>query len=117
MKRFLGFLLVTGMLFGGASCSSSGSDKKADAPATSEEKSGEGTSGNADVAAYCKAVDAYVAKAKDAMDDPDKAQALTAEAQDLSTKATALATAGLTADDAKDVGDCTKKSTDALLPG
>ncbi|QXC61734.1 hypothetical protein KSP35_02495 [Aquihabitans sp. G128] len=106
-------LLVTGA----AGCSSSGSDKASDkTEAVSTNDGGEG-SGNADVTAYCKAVDSFVKKAKAAQGDAAKAQALTADSQDLAKKAQALATANLSADDAQVVADCTKKSTDALMPG
>ena len=119
MRRFLGFLLVAGLLIGGASGCSSDDDKKADATTeeTTADEGGETTgSENADVKAYCDAVDEYVAAAKDVGTDPAKAQALTEQATDLSTKAGALATAGLSADDAQAVADCTEKSTAALMP-
>ncbi|HWJ98358.1 MAG TPA: hypothetical protein VNQ33_09370, partial [Acidimicrobiales bacterium] len=110
------------LLMGAAACGSSGGDdaKKSD---TTEAKSDSGSdegattdSSNADVKAYCDAVDEYVKKAKAAQSDPAKASALTDEAKDLTDKATALASAGLDADDAQAVADCTKKSTDALMP-
>jgi hypothetical protein len=109
---------------GGAACGSSGgSDAKSSdttAPKSTDESSTDKSttdSGNADVKAYCKAVDEYVKKVKEAKDDPAKASALTDEAKELTEKATALSTAGLDAQDAQDVADCTKKSTDALMPG
>jgi len=115
--------MIAGLLMGGAACGSSGGDdaKTSDTKASdsSDTKSDEGSttdSGNADVKAYCDAVDDYVAKVKDAQGDAAKAAALSDEAQKLSEKASALATAGLDAGDAQDVADCTKKSTDALMP-
>ena len=120
MRRILGAMMIAGLLMGGAACGSSGGDDaKSDTPSESSDKKDEGSttdSGNADVKAYCDAVDEYVEKVKDAQDDPAKASALTEEAQELSEKAAALGTAGLDADDAQDVADCTKKSTDALMP-
>jgi hypothetical protein len=122
MRRVLGAFLIAGLLMGAAACGSSGGDdaKKSDTNESSSDNgntsSGETTdSGNKDVKAYCDAVDEYVKKAKDAMNDPAKAQALTDEAKQLTDKATALASAGLDANDAQKVADCTKKSTDALL--
>lgn len=117
--------MIAGLLMGGAACGSDGDDDaKSSNPSSestdsSESKSGEGSttdSGNADVKAYCDAVDEYVQKVKDAEGDASKAAALSDEAQELTEKATALATAGLDADDAQEVADCTKKSTDALMP-
>jgi len=117
MRRVFGFVMVLGLLAGAAGCSSSGSDKKADSPAAETgDKGSTSDSGNAKVDDYCKAVDSFVTKAKAAQSDPAKAQALTADSQDLAKKAQALAT-GLSAEDAQKVADCTKKSTDALMPG
>jgi hypothetical protein len=113
--------MIAGLLMGAAACGSSGgsdSSKSSDTK-SSDTKTEEGSttdSGNADVKAYCDAVDDYVAKVKDAEGDATKAAALSDEAQKLSEKAQALATAGLDAGDAQDVADCTKKSTDALMP-
>ena len=119
MRRFLGLFLVAGLLIVGAAGCSSDDDKKADTKTESTEAGddgGETASGNADVQAYCDAVDEYVAAVKDAGTDAAKVQALTEQATDLSKKAGALA--GITdADDAQAVADCTKKSTDALMPG
>jgi hypothetical protein len=116
-----GWLMVLALLAGVTACSD---DKKDDAKVESTDKgdsgdSGDGNtdSGNADVVAYCKAVDAYVQKAKDAMSDPAKAAALTSEGQDLAKQAQDLATANLSAEEAQEVADCTKKSTDALTGG
>lgn len=113
--------MIAGLLMGAAACGSSGgsdSTKSSDTK-SSDTKTEEGSttdSGNADVKAYCDAVDDYVAKVQEAKDDPAKASALTDEAKELSEKASALATAGLDSGDAQDVADCTKKSTDALMP-
>ncbi|WP_426573874.1 hypothetical protein [Aquihabitans sp. McL0605] len=126
MRRALGSILIAGLLMGAAACGTSGgSDSKPSGGSTvttadsgsDSGGSGEVASGNKAVAAYCKAVDEYVKKAKAAMNDPAKASTLATEGQDLSKKAVALSTSGLSADDAKAVGDCTKKSTDALIPG
>ena len=128
MRRVLGAFLIAGLLFGAAACGSSGGDdsKSSDESSASaddssnDESSDEGSttdSGNADVKAYCDAVDDYVQKVKDAQGDAAKAAALSEEAQELTEKATALSTAGLDAEDAQAVADCTKKSTDALMPG
>ncbi|HWJ64490.1 MAG TPA: hypothetical protein VNS19_21135 [Acidimicrobiales bacterium] len=125
MRRALGAFLIAGLLMGAAACGSSGGDdaKKSDSTESSSDSGSNGDSGgettdssNADVKAYCDAVDEYVQKAKDAMNDPAKAQALTDEAAELTEKATALGSAGLDAEDAQKVADCTKKSTDALMP-
>ena len=133
MRRVLGAFLIAGLLTGAAACGSSGGDdaKKSDTTAASSDSgssdsgssdSGSSDSGsstdssNKDVKAYCDAVDEYVQKVKDAQGDAAKAAALTDEAQELTEKATALSTAGLSADDAQAVADCTKKSTDALMP-
>ena len=125
MRRALGLIMIVGLVLGAAACGSSGgsdssSDKSAASSDSSSDSSSDGgstSSGNADVKAYCKAVDEYVQKVKDAEGDAAKAQALTNDSQELAKKASALATANLSADDAKAVADCTKKSTDALLPG
>lgn len=118
MRRMLGAIMIAGLLVGGAACGSSGgSDAKSSD--TTAEKSSEGSttdSGNADVKAYCDAVDEYVKKVEAAKGDPAKAAALSDEAKELTDKASALATADLDAADAQDVADCTKKSTDALMP-
>lgn len=123
MRRLLGAFLIAGLLTGAAACGSSGGSDSSKSDTTEAKTSDGGSdegattdSGNADVKAYCDAVDEYVKKAKDAMNDPAKAQALTDEASELTKKATALSTAGLDADDAQAVADCTKKSTDALMP-
>ncbi|MCU1356290.1 MAG: hypothetical protein JWM89_1708 [Acidimicrobiales bacterium] len=112
--------MIAGLLVGAGACGSSGGGSKASDTTTAAADSGSGggtSSGNADVKAYCKAVDAYVKKVKDATGDASKAAELGTQSQDLSKKAAALATAGLNADDATAVADCTKKSTDALTGG
>ena len=58
----------------------------------------------------------YIKKVDAAQGDTAKAAALSDDVQDLTEKATALATAGLDAQDAQDVADCTKKSAEALTP-
>ena len=115
--------MIAGLLMGGAACGSSGDDaKSSDTKVTNDSGSESGgeeattDSGNADVKAYCEAVDDYIAKVKDAQSDPAKAAALSEEATKLSEKASALGTSGLDAGDAQDVADCTKKSTEALMP-
>jgi hypothetical protein len=116
--------MIVGLIVGGAACGSSGgsdaksSDKTEDTKAndTSSDSGKTTDSGNKDVKAYCDAVDEYVQKVKDAQGDAAKAAALSDEAKDLSDKAAALATAGLDSGDAQAVADCTKKSTDALVP-
>ena len=113
MRRVLGLMMVVGLLIGGASAcgSSSGSSKSS---STTEASGGGGstTSSNKAVQDYCKAVDAFVKKYKDG--GSGNASAMAADSKDLSDKAAALATAGLSADDATAVGDCTKRSTDVL---
>ena len=118
MRRALGLIMIAGLVLGAGACSSSGGDKKADTKSTTDsgDTNGETASGNKAVQQYCDAVDAYVKKAKAAEGDASKAAALADDSKDLTSKATALATAGLNADDAQAVADCTKKSTDALLP-
>ena len=113
--------MMAGLVLGVAACGSSGgsdssSDTKTTEATSSESGGGSTDSSNAKVAEYCKAVDDYVQKVKDAEGDPSKLSALTDEGKELTDKAAALATANLSADDAKAVGDCTKKSTDALMP-
>ena len=109
--------MIAGLLMGVAACGSSGgSDAKTSDTKAKTEEGSTTDSGNADVKAYCEAVDDYVAKVKDAEGDAAKAAALSDEAQKLTDKATALATANLDSGDAQDVADCTKKSTDALMP-
>ena len=95
MKRVLGFFLAFLLLTGGAAaCSdddkddtSSETTAAADGGDTEEttDEGGDSGSGNADVAAYCEAVDAYVAKAKEVLADPASADAATlaAEGQEL----------------------------------
>ena len=117
MRRVLGFVMVVGLLVGAAACSSSSDDKKDDTTTTVAKDSGGGDSSNAEVDAYCKAVDEFVQKAKAAQADPSKASTLATEGQELQSKATALAGAGLSSADATKVADCTKKSTAALTGG
>ncbi len=128
MKRIAGFLLAFTLLTGfAAGCSSDDdgdaatTEQSADNGSSDNGSSDEGsTSGNADVAAYCEAVDAFVEKALEAADDPAKAAGLATEGQDLTEKATALSTAGLSAEEAQEVADCTERSTEALqslIPG
>lgn len=133
MKRAFGFLLAFVLLTGGAAaCSDDDGDDAAtevDAGDTGGDTSGDGgdggddgdddggettDSGNADVVAYCDAVDEYVSKVEDAMGDPAAAAALTEESQELSETAAALATAGLSAEEAEEVADCTERATSAL---
>ena len=111
MKRILGAVLLTGLLFTGAACGSSsgGSDG-------GDSGGGKTSSGNADVKAYCKAVDDYIQKVKDASNDAAGAQTLAKEGQELSSKAAALGTAGLSASDGQAVAECTKRSAEALTP-
>lgn len=122
MRRALGLIMMAGLVLGVAACGSSGggSDSSSDTKTTASSDSGssggsEGSS-NAKVDAYCKAVDEYVQKVKDAEGDPSQLSSLTDEGKELTDKAAALATADLSSDDAKAVADCTKKSTDALMP-
>ena len=124
----MAFTLLTGVAAG---CSSDDDDtasteESADNGSSdngsTDEGSGDGgsSSGNADVAAYCEAVDAFVEKALEAADDPAKAASLTTESQDLTEKATALGSANLSAEEAQEVADCTERSTEALqslIPG
>jgi len=117
MRRVLGFVMVVGLLVGGASACSSSSDNKKDDTTTTVKDNGGSSSGNAKVVAYCKAVDEFVKKAQAAKSDPSKASTLATEGQDLSAKAQALGTAGLSSADAAKVADCTKKSTAALTGG
>jgi len=76
-------------------------------------------SANPKVQDYCDAVASYVAKVKSAMSDPTGAAAgeLVTEGQALSTKASALASAGLTSADAEAVSKCTQEATSALTGG
>jgi len=78
---------------------------------------GGGGSSNPKVAAYCKAVNAYVAEVNAAKSDPSKLGSLAADGQKLAELAQGLASAGLTAADAQVLSDCTKKATDALTGG
>lgn len=125
MRRVLGSLMIAGLLFAGAACGSSSPSKPASttgggSTGTTAAAGGSGggtTSSNAAVQAYCKSVDDYVAKVKAALGDTSKMAALSAQATDLSTKATALATSGLSAADGQAVAACTTKSTNALKGG
>ena len=118
MRRAAGFVLVLALLTGGAAaCGSSGGSSGGDTKTT--EGSSNTDSSDADVQAYCKAVDEFVAKAKEILADPTKGDAtsLQSEGQELTAKATELAKKDLSSEDAQAVADCSKKSTDALLPG
>ena len=114
-------MLALTLLTGGvAACGSSGgSDKASDTTvAGSDTTAASGDSGgNSDVDAYCKAVDAFVTKYKAANGDPTKLGTLAADGQDLATKAGALASGGISADEAQKVNDCAKKASDALTGG
>ena len=119
MRRTAGFLLAFALLTGGAAAcgsSSGGSDGKTD---TTTASAGNTDSTNADVQAYCKAVDAYVKKAKEILADPSKGDAasLQAEGTKLSQKAQALTSKGLSAADGKAIGECSARSASALTPG
>ena len=119
MRRMFGWMMVLALLAGVTACSD---DKKDDAKVESTDNGDGGDakntdSGDPDVQAYCKAVDEYVKKVKDAMNDPGKAATLATEGQDLAKQAQDLATADLSSADAQAVADCTKKSTDALTGG
>lgn len=128
MKRALGFALAFLLLTSGAAaCSDDKDDTATDTTeAASEDTASDDTaadegdggdsSGNAEVAAYCEAVEEYVAKAKEVMADPASADAstLAAEGQELTDQATELATADLSTEDAKDLADCTQEAASAL---
>ena len=81
----------------------------------------DGGGGNASskVKDYCAAVQDYVDKVKAAMSDPTGASAgaLVGEGEELSAKAQALATSGLSAADAQEVSRCTQEATSALTGG
>ena len=127
MRRALGFIMIAGLLMGAAACGSSGGSDSSKTPTTaaasgSDSGSGSGSGGttsssNKDVQAYCKSVDAFVQKYKDAKGDMTKLSTLSADGQDLAKKGAALTTSGLSAADGQAVADCTKKSTDALAAG
>lgn len=120
MRRALGMLMIAGLLFGTAACGSSGGSDSSSGDDTEATADGGGEttdSGNADVKAYCDAVDDYVQQIEDASGDAAKLADLTDEGQELAEKAAALGTADLNADEVQEVADCTKKSTEALMPG
>ena len=80
---------------------------------------GDTGSTNPKVKEYCAAVQSYVDKVKAAMSDPMGANAgqLATEGQELSAKAQALASGGLTTADAQAVSKCTQEATSALTGG
>ncbi|MEO6629728.1 MAG: hypothetical protein ABIP03_14305 [Aquihabitans sp.] len=114
MKRILGSLLIAGLMFSASACGGGGNANASTTKGAT--KTSTTDSSNADVKSYCDAVDVYIKEVKGAMNDPAKAQAISAKAAELAKKAQALATADLSADDAKAMGDCTKHSAEALTP-
>ncbi|MCU1353044.1 MAG: hypothetical protein JWM05_2253 [Acidimicrobiales bacterium] len=117
-NRTLSLLVVCLLTVGGAAgCSKSKKSDSTNTDNTTQDTGSTGGGGGASgkVKAYCDSVDSFVKKAKAAGTDPTKLQALTTEAQDLAKKGTALT--GISADEAKQVADCTAKTTKALTPG
>jgi len=124
MRRIMGWMLVTAMFVGGAAAcgsdskdSSKASETTAAQPAATKADSGSGSSGNADVEAFCTQADDLAAKLKDVMKDPTKGNLgeLTASAQDLAKKAAELTSAN--ASDSSRIQECAKKVTDAVSGG
>ena len=118
MKRAFGFFLAVALFTGGATAC--GDDDKDDTSteatdgASTDEGTDEGStdSGNAEVQAYCDAIEEFVAKYNDMGTDSAKAAELATEAQELSTKAQALT--GISAEEAQEVADCTEEMTSAM---
>jgi hypothetical protein len=131
MKRALGLMFAVTLLAGvAASCgddeksdsgsatteasssSDSSSSDSSSSDSSSSDSSGKSDTGNAKVDAYCNEVDDVVAALEKVKDDPTSAdaQAASQQAQELSSKATALVGELISDPDlASAVTDCTKK--------
>ena len=124
MRRLLGFTTIAVLVVGGAvGCSKDDKEESSDTTAkdsdTTEKESDGGSSstGNASVDEFCDAVDAYVAEAQKALDDPMNAdtEALQETGTDLTQKAADL-TAELVSDPdaAEQMNACAEKLTEAF---
>lgn len=123
MKRALGLLFAVTLIAGVAAGCGGDDEKSASSSATTAADSGSSDSGssdsgggsdtgNAKVDAYCDEVDDVVAALQKVKDDPTSAdaQAASKQAQELSSKATALVGELISDPDlASAVTDCTKK--------
>ena len=116
MKLLPAILLSAVLALGTAACGDNNDNGGSGGSGDNSSDSGGSGSSNADVKAYCDAVKDYVDKVNAAVKSKDVSQlsALQGESQDLTDKATALATANLSSDDAQEVANCTKEATDAL---
>ncbi|OWY63639.1 hypothetical protein B7486_51960 [cyanobacterium TDX16] len=117
-------MLVLLFVFGGAAaCSDDDGDDGGDSDTTEEDSgdsgdSGGGDSGNSDVQAYCDAVDEYVAEVNEVLEDPTgDTSALTETGTELANQATELSGAGLSAEDAEAVAECSQEAASALTGG
>ena len=124
MRRILACMLALTLLTGASACSDDDKDAtNTTAPAGTGDSAApddggdSGTSSNDTVAAYCKAVDAYVDRIKEAGSGGLTSADMIKEGQELSKKAAALGTANLSAAELQEVADCTKKTTAALTGG
>ncbi len=124
MKRALGLMFAV-TLMAGVAAGCGGDDEKSDSGSATTAASDSGSSdsgssdsgggsdtGNAKVDAYCDEVDDVVAALQEVKDDPTSAdaQAASQQAQELSSKATALIGELVSDPDlATAVTDCTKK--------
>jgi hypothetical protein len=125
-KRTLALILGATLVLGVAACGDDDDDGGSTDRTTTEQDSGDsGDSGgsassNADVQAYCDAVDEYVQAAQDIIDDPTSGDAaeLSQQGQDLAAQGQELASnaADLTPEDAQAIADCTQEATSALTP-
>jgi hypothetical protein len=124
-KRTLALILGATLVLGVAACgddddSDGGSTDRTTTEQDSGSDDGGSASGNADVQAYCDAVDEYVQAAQDVIDDPTSGDAaeLSQQGQDLAAQGQELASnaADLTPEDAQAIADCTQEATSALTP-
>lgn len=118
-KRTLALLIVGTFLFGtAAACSDddNGGDNTTTTAADGGSDSGDGggSSDNAEVQDFCDAAAEFAQAVEDANGDPAALGDLSTQGQELATQAGDLAGAGLSAEDAQVVQDCSQQVTDAV---
>ncbi len=114
MKKLLGSLMLTGLLFAGTACGSDDSTETETTEAPASESGESGESGDSAVAEYCAQAEELAAELKDVMADPTKGDmaALTTKSQELVAAATDLA--GSSPDDLDEINACSQKITAAV---
>ena len=118
MRRVLSVMLAVGILLGATACGDDKKDDKATEQTDDTKAADPGSnSGGSKADEYCAAVDAFVKEAKGNLTDPSKSAEIAQKAQELSTKAQEITTGGVSADEAKQMGECTQKISTAMAGG